>query len=68
VPHDFGIVGFNDLELMAVASPSITSVVTHRYDMGRRAIEMLFAAMEGRRHERTVDLGFELVQRQSTTR
>lgn len=68
VPQDFGIAGFNDLELMAVASPSITSVVTHRYDMGRRAIDMLFAAMDGRRPERTVDLGFELVQRQSTAR
>lgn len=68
VPQDFGIVGFNDLELMAVASPSITSVVTHRYDMGRRAIEMLLAAMDGRRPLRTVDLGFELVQRQSTAR
>lgn len=68
VPQDFGIVGFNDLEPMAVASPSITSVVTHRYEMGRRAIEMLFAAMDGRRPQQTVDLGFELVQRQSTAR
>ena len=68
IPQDFGIVGFNDLELMAVASPSITSVVTHRYDMGRRAIEMLFAAMDGKRPARTIDLGFELVPRQSTAR
>jgi LacI family gluconate utilization system Gnt-I transcriptional repressor len=69
IPQDFGIVGFNDLEPMAVASPSITSVVTHRYDMGRRAIEMLFASLENRRPaERTVDLGFELVARESTAR
>jgi LacI family gluconate utilization system Gnt-I transcriptional repressor len=68
IPQDFGIAGFNDLELMAVASPSITSVVTHRYEMGRRAIQMLFAAMDGKRPKQTVDLGFELVPRQSTAR
>lgn len=69
IPEDFGIVGFNDLEVMATAHPSITSVVTHRYEMGRKAIEMLLAALDGRRPaETTVDLGFELVPRQSTAR
>jgi LacI family gluconate utilization system Gnt-I transcriptional repressor len=69
VPEDFGIVGFNDLEVMAVAHPSITSVVTHRYEMGVKAVEMLLAVLNGERPaEATVDLGYELVVRQSTDR
>lgn len=69
IPEDFGIVGFNDLEVMAMAHPAITSVLTHRYEMGRKAIEMLLAALAGRRPaEPSVDLGFELVPRQSTAR
>ena len=69
IPQDFGIIGFNDFEVMATAYPSITSVVTHRYEMGYKAIEMLLAALRGERPEETsVDLGFRLVQRESTNR
>ncbi|MEO5808352.1 LacI family DNA-binding transcriptional regulator [Devosia sp.] len=69
IPQDFGIVGFNDLEFMGVASPSVTSVVTHRYEMGRKAMEMLNDAIAGRRPAQpSIDLGFELVARQSTAR
>jgi LacI family gluconate utilization system Gnt-I transcriptional repressor len=67
VPEKMAIVGFNDLEFMAAAAPSLSSVRTNRYDMGRRAITMLTAAIEGRPPEqRVVDLGFELMVRQSS--
>lgn len=69
IPQDFGIAGFNDLELMAVAYPSITSIVTHRYEMGYTAIQMLLSALAGARPAQpSVDLGFKLVPRQSTQR
>jgi LacI family gluconate utilization system Gnt-I transcriptional repressor len=69
IPRDFGLAGFNDLDMMASAHPTITSVVTHRYEMGRIAVEMLLAALSGARPALTsVDLGFELVPRQSTAR
>jgi LacI family gluconate utilization system Gnt-I transcriptional repressor len=69
VPADFGIVGFNDLEMMAAASPALTSVRTHRYEMGSRAIGMLIDAIAGRRPEQPViDLGFEVMARESTRR
>lgn len=68
-PRDFGIVGFNDLEMMAAAVPSITSVQTRRYPMGRLAIEMLVERVGGRKPaESNVDLGFELIERESTRR
>ncbi|GGB01224.1 transcriptional regulator [Brucella endophytica] len=69
VPDDFGICGFNDLEMMAVANPSITSVRTFREAMGVKAFEMLARGLDGQPvGEAVVDLGFELMRRQSTRR
>jgi LacI family gluconate utilization system Gnt-I transcriptional repressor len=68
VPADIAIVGFNDLEFMAAALPSLSSIRTNRYEMGRDAIAMLIAAIEGERPARpVVDLGFTLMVRQSST-
>ncbi len=67
VPDELGICGFNDLEMMAVANPPITSVRTNREEMGRRAIEMLIARIRGEPiGTPVVDLGYEIVARQST--
>jgi LacI family gluconate utilization system Gnt-I transcriptional repressor len=67
VPGKIAIVGFNDMEFMASAVPSLTSVRTNRYEMGRTAVTMLAEAIEGRRPAQTVvDLGFELVARASS--
>jgi LacI family transcriptional regulator, gluconate utilization system Gnt-I transcriptional repressor len=69
VPQTIGICGFNDLDMMQVAFPSVTSVRTHRYSIGRRAAAMALTAMSGERPgERIVDLGFELKARESTAR
>lgn len=67
VPQDFGICGFNDLEMMAVAAPSITSIRTFRERMGEVAVEMLISKIEGQVvASPVVDLGYELIERQST--
>jgi LacI family transcriptional regulator, gluconate utilization system Gnt-I transcriptional repressor len=67
VPRRLGIAGFNDLEMMAAACPALSSVRTHRYDMGFRAVGMALDAIAGRPIvERIVDLGFELAVREST--
>jgi LacI family gluconate utilization system Gnt-I transcriptional repressor len=69
VPSDIGIAGFNDLEMMQVAYPSVTSLRTHRYEIGRRSIAMALAAVAGRRPaDPVIDLGFELIVRESTRR
>lgn len=68
VPEEMAIIGFNDLEFMASAVPSLTSVRTNRYEMGRKAVTMVTAAIEGHRpSEPVVDLGFELMIRQSSS-
>ena len=69
VPHDMGICGFNDLEMMAAANPTITSVRTHRYEMGEKAMQMLVDSLEDREPDQPfIDLGFEVIVRQSTMR
>jgi LacI family gluconate utilization system Gnt-I transcriptional repressor len=69
VPEQMMIVGFNDLEFMASAVPTLTSVRTNRYEMGRDAATMVIEAIEGRRPEkRVVDLGFTVIVRQSSAR
>jgi LacI family gluconate utilization system Gnt-I transcriptional repressor len=67
VPEQIAIVGFNDLEFMASAVPTLTSVRTNRYEMGSAAATMLIDAIEGRRPEQPVlDLGFKVIERQSS--
>lgn len=67
VPEKMAIVGFNDLEFMSATVPPLTSVRTNRYEMGRTAIDMVTAAIEGQRPAQpVVDLGFELMARGSS--
>ena len=47
MPQTIGIAGFNDLDMMQAAYPSITSVRTHRYEIGRRAVAMVRARIDG---------------------
>jgi len=69
VPQQMAIVGFNDLEFMASSVPTLTSVRTNRYEMGRNAAQMVIETLEGRRPEQgVVDLGFSIVQRESSKR
>ncbi|WP_315705272.1 MULTISPECIES: LacI family DNA-binding transcriptional regulator [unclassified Bradyrhizobium] len=68
IPDQMAIVGFNDMEFMAAAVPTLSSVRTNRYEMGNRAATMIVDAIEGHAPDpRVVDLGFEVMQRQSST-
>jgi LacI family gluconate utilization system Gnt-I transcriptional repressor len=69
VPEQMAIVGFNDLEFMSSSVPSLSSVRTNRYDMGKNAAQMVIETLEGRRPEQPiVDLGYSIIQRQSSVR
>ncbi|MDO9563856.1 MAG: substrate-binding domain-containing protein, partial [Bradyrhizobium sp.] len=49
------------------AVPPLTSVRTNRYEMGRSAVTMVTAAIEGNRPpEPVIDLGFQLMIRESS--
>lgn len=69
VPADMSIMGFNDLEFAAWAYPALSTVATPRYEMARRAAEIILEIVRGsgeRPKERRIDLGFRVVARGST--
>jgi len=69
VPEDVSIVGFNDLEFCAVCNPALTTISIPRYDLARRAAEIVLEIIRGsgnRPAEPRIDVGFELVVRGST--
>jgi LacI family transcriptional regulator, gluconate utilization system Gnt-I transcriptional repressor len=69
IPEQMAIVGFNDLEFVSSSVPTLSSVRTNRYEMGKNAATMVIEALEGRRPEQPiVDLGFSVIQRQSSMR
>jgi LacI family gluconate utilization system Gnt-I transcriptional repressor len=69
VPEDMGIAGFNDLEFMEAAEPSLSSVRTHRYRVGHAAVTAIRDQLAGRpAGPRIVDVGTEMMIRRSTDR
>ena len=71
IPDDLAIIGFNDLEYCASAYPALSSVSTPRYAMASRAAEIVLEIIRGsgaRPELRTIDIGFSIVERASTSR
>lgn len=69
IPHRIGICGFNDLDMMRVAFPPLSSIRTPRYETGRRSVEMVLERLAGNMPASSIiDLGFELLARESTMR
>ena len=69
VPDRISLVGFNDLEYAACAYPSLTSVLTPRYEMGRRTAEIVLEIIRGsgkRPQRKRIDIGFKIMEREST--
>jgi LacI family gluconate utilization system Gnt-I transcriptional repressor len=67
VPQQIAVAGFNDLEGSDQMLPSLTTVRTPRAAIGRAAAALLLAVLRGEAPaEHCVDLGFELVKREST--
>ena len=67
VPQRVAVVGFNDLAGSDQMLPPLTTVRTPRAEIGSQAATMLLALMRGQAPaHRTLDLGFELVARQSS--
>jgi LacI family gluconate utilization system Gnt-I transcriptional repressor len=69
VPHDLAVMGFGDADFAAHLEPSLTTVRVDGAGIGRHAAQQLLARCTGHAvAERVVDVGFEIVERQSTER
>lgn len=67
VPERLAIAGFNDLAASAWTTPTLTTVATPRYGIGRQSAAMLLDLMEGREPAvRRLDLGLTFIAREST--
>ena len=66
IPRAIAIAGFDDLDIASQTLPAITTVRVPRYEMGRRAGQLLCDRLAGRRvAARVVDVGYTLVERES---
>lgn len=67
VPGRLGIASFDDVDLLRHVDPAITTIRLPRYDIGRRSAECLLQRISGRSTRSVaLDLGFDIVQRDST--
>ncbi|MCL6088352.1 MAG: LacI family transcriptional regulator [Actinobacteria bacterium] len=65
VPDDISIIGFDGLEITKYTSPSLTTVIQPRYEMGREAMSLLLKIINGEKFE-NIDLKAKIEIRQST--
>ena len=67
VPDDIAVAGFNGLSLGNHVTPRLTTIVSPRLRMGRRAAEMLLTRIRGEALPQKVrDIGFRLLAQEST--
>ncbi|WP_129138564.1 LacI family DNA-binding transcriptional regulator [Modicisalibacter coralii] len=68
IPEDIALVGFGDMDFSNCCLPSISTVRPPRQEIGDRVAMSLLDSLQGKAAETTVDLGFELLVRESSTR
>lgn len=67
VPRDILVVGFDNIELSSMTTPSITTVNQPKFQMGYTACEMLLELLEEPQEEmKSLILDTELIIREST--
>jgi LacI family transcriptional regulator/LacI family repressor for deo operon, udp, cdd, tsx, nupC, and nupG len=67
VPGDLSIIGFDDIDIAAYTMPQLTTICQPRFELGRMAMNMMLALLNGQEPENQI-LPAELVVRQTTAR
>lgn len=65
VPHDVSIVGYDDIPSARIFAPSLTTINQHAPELGRTAMQMLFALMNDEQPE-PMAVATDLVVRESS--
>lgn len=66
IPQQLSIVGYNALDIGQSVSPTLTSVDTPRYEIGKKSAELLLARLKGEEiEESVVDLGYRITEGES---
>jgi LacI family gluconate utilization system Gnt-I transcriptional repressor len=66
IPKKIAIAGFDDLDITRHAVPTLTTLRLPRLEIGRRSAEAIIGRMRGDMQQVRLDLGFEIIQREST--
>lgn len=68
IPRDVAVIGFGDMDFSSSSLPRISTVRPPREQIGRAVAEHLLARINGESPDEhaTVDLGFDLIQRESS--
>jgi LacI family gluconate utilization system Gnt-I transcriptional repressor len=66
VPKCLAVAGFNGLDISAAVTPRLTTVVSPRYQIGQLSAELLLHRLRGEAIDRQVDVGFEIIERETT--
>jgi LacI family gluconate utilization system Gnt-I transcriptional repressor len=67
MPGRVAIATYDNVDILRYISPTITSVRIPRYEIGKRSAEVLLERVNGRSVEqKSIDLNFEIIQREST--
>lgn len=68
IPDRVAIAAFDDHEMAVQMTPRLTTLKLPRYEIGRRAAQLILERNNGVNHARPViaDLGFEVIAREST--
>lgn len=67
VPDDVQIIGYDDIPLSRLLTPSLSTIHQPAYEMGRAAAELLIGLMEGRTlAQRNIRYSVKFVERQTT--
>jgi len=68
VPRQLSVVGFDDLFFAPMLNPPLTTIHQPRQEIGRVAMRLLLALLEGRPAEKTIRIRGDLVVRGSTAK
>lgn len=67
IPQDVAIIGFDDIHLTSIVSPSLTSIRVDKYAMGSKAINRLLEMLENPLKDYpNIEMPVELIVREST--
>ena len=67
VPKRLAVIGLGDIDFSATLEPGLSTVRIDGARMGTTAAQLIIDRLEGRHvKEKVVDLGFSIVERQST--
>ena len=69
IPQDIAVIGFGDQEASGYVSPTLSTVNFDRQVIGQKAAEILLAKIDNRSiDKKIIDVGFKIIERESTQR